>query len=92
MEAAGLVEGNTMFYAPQLLPYKAKVSGLNDLGYISINDMMAAADSELGLHGLTRDGNPNRAYQQALKSALDRVNNNLNLFVQSQPCSYTFAQ
>jgi hypothetical protein len=35
------------------------------------------------------DGSPYRAYQQALKNALDKANNNLT-FVQSTPCAFSF--
>lgn len=48
------------------------------LGYAAINDLMAEADTELGAHAITRDGSAYRSYQQALKNALDRGNNNLN--------------
>jgi hypothetical protein len=47
---------------------------------------MAEANTELGLHGLTLSGSPYRSYQEALKNALDRANNNLS-FVQSGPGS-----
>jgi hypothetical protein len=47
-------------------------------GTISIADLMAAADAELALHASTTTGSPDRAYQQALKDALDDANNNLN--------------
>jgi hypothetical protein len=42
------------------------------------------------LHGSVLSGNPFRAYQEALKNALDAANNNLN-FVQAAPCPFTFA-
>ena len=61
-------------------------------GFITINDLMAAARSELCLHPNTPAGNPARAYQECLKTTLDNGNNNLN-FVQSEPCSpFTCAQ
>jgi hypothetical protein len=61
-------------------------------GFITINALMAAAESELCLHGNTPAGNQFRAYQECLKTTLDNGNNNLN-FVQSQPCSpFTCAQ
>jgi hypothetical protein len=85
------VNGSAMVYAPCLLSF-APITGLNSLGFISINDLMTAANTELGLHGLTPSGNPYRAYQECLKTTLDNGNNNLN-FVQSQPCSpFTCAQ
>jgi hypothetical protein len=85
------VSGTALVYAPCLLNY-APILGLDSLGFISINDLMTAAASELCLHGLTPSGNQFRAYQECLKTTLDNGNNNLN-FVQSQPCSpFTCAQ
>jgi hypothetical protein len=42
---------------------------------------MAAANTELGLHPKAVDGTPYRAYQEALKNALDKANNNTNFVV-----------
>ena len=55
-----------------------------------IGNLLAASNTELGLHGNTPSGSPFRAYQEALKNALDNANNNLN-FVQPHPCPFTFA-
>jgi hypothetical protein len=85
---AGLVNGASMVYAPGLLPF-APITGLNALGFISVDDLINAADAALGADGLTLSGDPNRAYQEALKDALDRANNNLT-FVQASPCSFSF--
>jgi hypothetical protein len=60
-----------------------------DGSFITINDLMAAANNELYLHPVTKDGNPARAYQECLKNALDDANNNRN-FVGSSPCSFSF--
>lgn len=57
-------------------------------GFMTVNDLMAAANTELGLHGCTPFGGSYRAYQECLKNALDRANNNLT-FVQPTPCSFT---
>ena len=52
---------------------------------------MAEANAELGLHGLTAQRNPAfRSYQEALKNALDKANNN-KTFAQSSPCPFSFA-
>jgi hypothetical protein len=59
-------------------------------GFITINDLMTAANNELCLHGLTPSGNQFRAYQECLKTTLDDANNNKN-FVQSTPCPFSFA-
>ncbi len=72
---AGAVSGSSIVY------------GGSTLGFITINDLMAAANTELGLHGLTLDGSPYRAYQEALKDALD---NNNKTFVQAAPCAFSF--
>jgi hypothetical protein len=52
---------------------------------------MAEAAAELCAHGYTVSGDPNRNYQESLKNALDKANNNLN-FVQATPCPFTFAE
>jgi hypothetical protein len=75
----GKVSGGSLVYAPG-------ANGANSSGFISITNLMAEANTELGLHGLTKSGSPYRAHQEALKTALDRANNNLN-FVQSGPAS-----
>ena len=84
---SGHVLGGSLIYAPALLPFNP--TGINSLGFISINNLVAAADAELFLHGNTTTG-PFRAYQEALKNALDAANNNQN-FVQGSPCPFTFA-
>lgn len=85
---SGGVAGGALVYAPQLLPF-APVAGLNALGFISINNLLTAANTELGLHGLVLSGSPFRTYQEALKNALDDGNNNEN-FVQATPCPFSF--
>jgi hypothetical protein len=84
---AELVNGSALVYVPQLLPFA--VPGLNGLGFISIDDLVAAANAELGAHGLTSSGSPYRAYQEALKVGLDKANND-QTFVQSSPCRFSF--
>jgi hypothetical protein len=85
------VNGSALVYAPCLLNY-APIQGLDTHGFISINDLMTAANAELCLHGNTPSDSPYRAYQECMKTTLDNGNNNTN-FVQSQPCSpFTCAQ
>ena len=48
------------------------------LGYLSIQSLMSMAVTSLCDHPYTPAGHPQRAYQEALKTALDRANNNLN--------------
>jgi hypothetical protein len=75
----GFVSGSSLVYAPA-------AAGASSSGFISISALMAEANTELGAHGLTLSGSPYRAYQEGLKTALDRANNNLN-FVRSGPAN-----
>ena len=78
------VIGSALIYAPG-------TNSANALGFATVNAVMAEANAELGSHGLTLAGGPYRAYQEALKNALDRANNN-KTFVQPTPCPFTFGQ
>lgn len=73
----GKVLGTALIYAPGTV-------SANPAGFATINAIMAEANAELGLHGLTLSGSPYRAYQEILKNALDQANNNLN-FLQTDP-------
>ena len=81
------VNGSALVYAPGLLLYGTV--GLNSAGFISINDLMAAAAAEIQAHAVTTSGSPDRAVQEALKNALDDANNN-KTFTQSSPGTFTF--
>lgn len=78
----GLVSGSSLVYAPGAV-------GANGAGFISVGALITEANTELGLHGLVLSGSAFRSYQEALKNALDRGNNNLN-FVQSGPGACPF--
>jgi hypothetical protein len=78
----GFVSGSALIYAPG-------TTSANAFGFATVSDVMAEANAELGLHGLTLAGSPYRAYQEALKNALDQANNNLN-FLQGSPCAFSF--
>ena len=80
----GNVNGNQLIYAP------GTTSAVN--GFATVNAVMAEANTELGTltGGLTVTAGAERTYQEALKNALDKANNNLT-FVQSAPCAYSFA-
>jgi hypothetical protein len=78
------VDPNSMIYAPG-------TNSANALGFATIAAVMAEANAELGLHGTAFMGDAWRAYQEALKNALDRANNNLN-FVQPEPCEVEYPQ
>jgi hypothetical protein len=80
----GKVNGGALIYAPG-------TTSANALGFATVNAVMAEANAELGLHGLTLAGSPYRAYQEALKNALDKANNNMT-FVQPTPCPFSFAE
>lgn len=82
----GKVSGGAIVYAPCLIG-----TGVgNAFGFVSINDLMNAANTSLGTDGNTTAAGPARTYQECLKNALDSANNNLN-FVQATPCPFTFA-
>jgi hypothetical protein len=84
---AGKVSGSALVYAPCLRNTAAN----GDSDFISINNLMTAANNALGANGNTLAGSPDRAYQECLKTTLDKANNNQN-FVQAQPCPFTFAE
>ena len=79
---AGFVNGNALVYAPG-------TNSANSLGFATINNLMAEANAELTLHPTAFAGDAWRNYQEALKNALDKANNNLT-FVQPTPCPFTF--
>jgi hypothetical protein len=81
---ATFVSGGSLIYCPG-------ATSANVNGFASVNAIMSEANTELGLHGLTLSGSPDRAYQETLKDCLDDANNNKN-FVQPNPdqCPFTF--
>jgi hypothetical protein len=82
--STGKVDGSALVYAPA-------VTGANAAGFITVNALMAAANTEL-IHGLTKSGNAFRSYQETLKNALDQANQDQSTsFVQAVPCSFSFA-
>jgi hypothetical protein len=82
--SSGGVNGSRIIYAPG-------TTSANQFGYARVSDVLSEANASLGANGSTSDGSPVRAYQEALKNALDAANNNLN-FVQTAPCAFSFAQ
>jgi MYXO-CTERM domain-containing protein len=78
----GYVDGAALVYAPGAID-------VSSLGFITIFDLMAEADGELGLHGNTPNGSLYRSYQEALMDALAAANNNQN-YVQSEACAFGF--
>jgi hypothetical protein len=76
------VSGSAIVYAGTA-PAGCTVSGLSGLGFISINDLLSGANTELGADGYTPAGDPERKCQEFKKNALDNANNNKNFIV---PC------
>jgi hypothetical protein len=68
--SAGFVNGDAFVYAPN-------VSGANAFGFITVNALMAEANTLL-LNGNTTAGSADRSYQEIVKNALDDANNNKN--------------
>lgn len=80
----GFVSASALIYAPG-------TTSANALGFASVGAVMAEADAALAANGLTLAGDAQRAYQEALKNALDNANNNWT-FVQAAPCAFSFAE
>jgi hypothetical protein len=78
----GFVQGNALIYAPD-------TNSGRPLGFATVDSVMIEANDELFLHPRALSGDSWRSYQEALKNALDKANNNLN-FVQGRPCPFTF--
>jgi hypothetical protein len=79
----GFASGGALIYAPG-------ATSANALGFTTVDALMAEADASLATDNVTIASGAARAYQEALKTALDRGNNNLN-FVQATPCAFSFA-
>jgi len=77
---AEFVDSDALIYAPGVI---------DGTDFITIAELMDAANDALGEDGLTLPGNENRDYQEILYKALDDANNNLN-FVQAEPCPFTY--
>lgn len=59
------------------------------LRFTTVDALILAANDELGLHGFTALGDPNRAIQEDLASLLSQANSNSS-FVQTTPCSIRY--
>jgi len=89
----GFVSGGANIFAGAA-PTGCTVPGLSGTGFISINALITAANTDSN-HAL--DSDPNtvaagqaRSCQEFMKNALDNANNNLN-FVQSSPCAVNYS-
>jgi hypothetical protein len=76
---AGFVSGLDLVFLPGPGPCS---------GFMTIADLMAAADAALCADGYTPLGDPNRAEQECLKVALESANSDMS-FVQAEPCPFT---
>ena len=76
------VNGGSLIFAPG-------TASANAFGFATVNNVKMEANTELGLHGLTKSGSPFRSYQTALKDALEKANSNFS-FVQQSPCGFSF--
>jgi hypothetical protein len=75
----GFVSASALIYAPG-------TTSANASGFAAVGDVMTEANTSLGTNPYTVKAGAVRTYQEALKNALDRANNNLN-FVQSGPAN-----
>lgn len=85
----GSVNENAMIYAPYLLLYKDRVPALSDLMFISVNDLIAAANLAIMATPKALQNSPDRSFLEALYKTLEATNNNNN-FVKSTPCSVNY--
>jgi hypothetical protein len=81
--------GTALVYAPELVPFN--LPGMTSAGLITIQAVIDEAVAELGTrgHNLTTSAGEDsafRAYQAALKTVLDRGNNNLNWVGNASSC------
>jgi hypothetical protein len=74
----GYVHTTDLVYAGSLLAYQAaySITGLTSGGFISVQDLMAAANSMLALDPRAVSGDPNQAYEAALALVLQAANGN----------------
>jgi hypothetical protein len=68
---AGKVSGTALVCAPN-------TNSANAFGFATVSALMAEANTALGTDGYTPANDVNRGYQERLKNAIDRANNNLN--------------
>lgn len=75
----GMVSPDALIYAPGT--HAANVNG-----FASVQAVIDEADESLGNDPVTTSGSPARSYQEALKNALDKANNN-RTFAQPTPAT-----
>ena len=72
------------FVGPNSLIYAPGTDSANSAGFATVANVMAEANTSLGLYGMTTVAGTLRAHQEALKNALDRANNNRNFVLPTQ--------
>jgi hypothetical protein len=85
----GKVDGPTQVYAGAA-PAGCTVAGLSTTGFITINDLISAANGSLFTNPNTTASGAARTCQQFMKNALDNANNNRN-FVQATACEVNYS-
>lgn len=78
----GNVSAGSIVYAPG-------TGSASSLGYATVGALIAEANALLAANSYTVGAGADRTAQEAVKTAIDRANNNLN-FVQSAPCAFSF--
>lgn len=78
----GNVSAGALVYAPG-------TGSASPLGYATVGALIAEGNALLAANGYTVGAGADRTAQEAVKTAIDRANNNLN-FVQSAPCAFSF--
>jgi hypothetical protein len=79
LNVRNLISADLMIYAPG-------TTSANALGFARLGDVIAEADAALAANGVVLSDSPVRAYQAALKNALDNSNNDKN-YVQAGPAT-----
>lgn len=83
------VDADALVYAPGCGNQGADVTGDGEGDFITVGDLLDAAEDALAADGYTPSDDANRAHQECLKDALDDANNNLT-FVLASPLSFSF--
>lgn len=85
----GKVDGSDLLYLPELLPFSAELAddgaSISVLGFITVSDLIDAANEELGENPSSVSPHASRVYQEALKNALERINKNAEIVVCEVP-------
>ena len=68
--------GQNMVYAENLRQFG--VTNITSQGFMTVNNLVAEANAQLGANGLTLSGSMSRSFQEALKNIIDDANNGRN--------------